>query len=186
MRPSSAYAPKAPAQRVLYQIVRDDFETFRAAAAARAHAGDGLPRFIEEEFEGFLRCGFLAGGFARFHCVACGFDRLVPFSCKGRAVCPSCGGRRMAERAAHLVDHVFPNDARAAVGIELATPAVRAGLGPYPGPGGHEYLHRIFDVLKVGRVAPPTFLLARCNSSLLDVTAFTIVRLRNDIGVPLP
>ena len=34
--------------------------------------------------------------------------RLVPFSCKGRGFCPSCGGRRMAERAAHLVDHVFP------------------------------------------------------------------------------
>jgi transposase-like zinc-binding protein/putative transposase len=32
----------------------------------------------------------------------------VPSSCKGRAVCPSCGGRRMAERAAHLLDHVFP------------------------------------------------------------------------------
>lgn len=27
----------------------------------------------------------------------------------GRAVCPSCGGRRMAERAAHLVDHVIPD-----------------------------------------------------------------------------
>ena len=27
---------------------------------------------------------------------------------QGRAVCPSCGGRRMAERAAHLVDHVLP------------------------------------------------------------------------------
>ena len=27
-------------------------------------------------------------------------DRLVPFSCHGRAVCPSCGPRRMAERAA--------------------------------------------------------------------------------------
>ena len=36
-------------------------------------------------------------------------DRLVPFSCKSRAVCPSCGGRRMAERAAHLLDHVFPD-----------------------------------------------------------------------------
>jgi hypothetical protein len=35
-------------------------------------------------------------------------DRLVAFSCKGRAVCPSCGGRGMAERAAHLVDRVFP------------------------------------------------------------------------------
>ena len=30
-------------------------------------------------------------------------------SCKGRGFCPSCGGRRMAERAAHLVDHVFPD-----------------------------------------------------------------------------
>ena len=107
VRPSSAYTPRAPAESVLYQIVRDYFETFRADAA-RAHDGDGLPRFIEEEFRGYLRCGFLAGGFARFHCGRCGLDRLVPFSCKGRAVCPSCGGRRMAERAAHLVDHVFP------------------------------------------------------------------------------
>ena len=106
-RPSSAYAPKAPAQGVLYQVVRDHFEAFRAEAA-RVHDRDGLPRFIEEEFRGFLRCGFLAGGFARFRCARCRLDRLVPFSCKSRAVCPSCGGRRMAERAAHLVDHVFP------------------------------------------------------------------------------
>jgi hypothetical protein len=92
---------------VLYQMVRDHLETFRAHAA-RAGEGDGLPRFIQEEFEGFLRCGFLAGGFARFQCDGCSLDRLVPFSCKSRAICPSCGGRRMAERAAHLVDHVFP------------------------------------------------------------------------------
>jgi Transposase zinc-binding domain len=85
----------------------DHFETLRVEAA-RVHGCDGLPRFIEEEFRGFLRCGHLAGGFARFRCSGCGLDRLVPFSCKGRAVCPSCGGRRMAERAAHLVDHVFP------------------------------------------------------------------------------
>jgi hypothetical protein len=92
---------------VLYQVVRDHYETFRAEAA-RVYERDALPRFIDEEFRGFLRCGFLAGGFARFHCGRCGLDRLVPFSCKGRAVCPSCGGRRMAERAAHLVDDVFP------------------------------------------------------------------------------
>lgn len=30
------------------------------------------------------------------------------WSCKGRGVCPSCNTRRMAETAAHLVDHVFP------------------------------------------------------------------------------
>ncbi len=49
-----------------------------------------------------------AHGFARFHCFTCGSDALVAFSCKGRGFCPSCGGRRMAESAAHLVDHVFP------------------------------------------------------------------------------
>jgi hypothetical protein len=104
-RPSSEYRPKSPAQSAWYQVVRDHFETFRAEVA-RVHEREGLPRFIEEEFRGFLRCGFLAGGFARFHCRACRLDRLVPFSGKGRAVCPSCGGRRMAERGEHLVDHV--------------------------------------------------------------------------------
>ena len=105
--PSPDYTPKSPGQGVLYQVVRDHLETFRAEAA-RVYERDALPRFIEEEFRGFLRCGFLAGGFARFHCGRCGLDRFVPFSCKGRAVCPSCGGRRMAEPAAHLVDDVFP------------------------------------------------------------------------------
>jgi hypothetical protein len=55
-----------------------------------------------------LRCGRLAGGFARFRCDDCGLDRLVPYSRERRAVCASCGGRRMSERAARLVDHVFP------------------------------------------------------------------------------
>jgi hypothetical protein len=93
---------------VLYEIVRDHFETFRVQTAS-LRDGDGLPRFVEQEFREFLRCGWLAGGFARFRCTACSLDRLVPFSCKGRGFCPSCGGRRMAERAAHLVDSVFPD-----------------------------------------------------------------------------
>ncbi|WP_373510003.1 transposase zinc-binding domain-containing protein, partial [Thiocapsa sp.] len=38
----------------------------------------------------------------------CGHDFLVAFSCKGRGLCPSCNARRMAETAAHLVDHVIP------------------------------------------------------------------------------
>ena len=89
-------------------MVRDHFETFRAEAAS-LRDGEGLPRFVEQEFRDVLRCGWLAGGFARFHCDDCGLDRLVPFSCKARALCPSCGGRRMAGRAAHLLDHVFPD-----------------------------------------------------------------------------
>jgi hypothetical protein len=42
------------------------------------------------------------------HCDDCGLDRVVAFSCKGRGFCPSCGGRRMADTAAHLVDRVLP------------------------------------------------------------------------------
>jgi hypothetical protein len=106
--PSTSYEPRCPAQRTLYQIVHDHFETFRAQAA-NVRDGEGLPRFVEQEFRDFLQCGWLAGGFARFRCGDCGLDRLVPFSCKARALCPSCGGRRMAERAAHLLDHVFPD-----------------------------------------------------------------------------
>ncbi len=62
----------------------------------------------EREFRGFLECGILAHGFLRVHCDACGRDRLVALSCKGRGFCPSCLGRRMADTAAHLVDRVLP------------------------------------------------------------------------------
>jgi Putative transposase/Transposase zinc-binding domain len=104
----SVYQRRSPGDSVLYRIVRDHFETLRAQAAT-LRDGEGLPQFVEQAFRDFLRCGWLAGGFARFRCGDCGFDRLVAFSCKGRALCPSCGGRRMAERAAHLVDRVLPD-----------------------------------------------------------------------------
>jgi hypothetical protein len=107
-RPSTSYEPRDPAGSAIYQIVQDHFETFRVQAA-RLRDGEGLPRFVEQEFQDFLRCGWLAAGSARFQCAACGIDRLVAFSCKGRGFCPSCGGRRMAERAAHVVDSVFPD-----------------------------------------------------------------------------
>ena len=32
---------------------------------------------------------------------------MEAFSCKGRGLCSSCGGRRMADTAAHLIDRVF-------------------------------------------------------------------------------
>jgi hypothetical protein len=47
-------------------------------------------------------------GFARAYCDKCQHDFLIAYSCKCRGVCLSCNTRRMAETAAHLVDHVFP------------------------------------------------------------------------------
>jgi hypothetical protein len=75
---------------------------------AEAGDGAGLPQFVEREFREFLTCGVFEHGVARFRCEGCAREHLVPFSCKGRAWCPSCGGRRMTERAAHLVDAVLP------------------------------------------------------------------------------
>jgi putative transposase/transposase-like zinc-binding protein len=75
---------------------------------AEAGDGPGLPQLVEREFREFLTCGVFEHGAARFRCEGCGREHLLPFSCKGRAWCPSCGGRRMTERAAHLVDAVLP------------------------------------------------------------------------------
>jgi hypothetical protein len=92
---------------LLHQIVREGLPVFLDELEA---AGRSLPHFVLREFERFMACGDVADGFAWLYCDDCDHHRLVPFSCKGRAFCPSCGGRRMAERAAHWVDHVLPAD----------------------------------------------------------------------------
>ncbi|MCC6765455.1 MAG: transposase zinc-binding domain-containing protein, partial [Deltaproteobacteria bacterium] len=103
---SLGYTSRDAKGTVLHQVVRENLETFLTTTARADPAG--LPAFLEQEFRGFLGCGVWSRGFARFQCQGCHAHTLVPFSCKARAVCPSCGGRRMAERAAHLVDRVLP------------------------------------------------------------------------------
>ena len=76
-----AYQPRDAAASVLYGVVQAELEPFLAAARA---AEVVLPLYVEAELRAFLRCGVLACGFGRARCVACGFDRLVPFSCKKR------------------------------------------------------------------------------------------------------
>jgi len=102
-----AYRPRDAEHTVLHQVIAEHLESF-LRAVAEAGDGAGLPQFVEREFREFLLCGVYEAGVARFQCEGCGLDHLLPFSCKGRAWCPSCGGRRMTERAAHLVDAVLP------------------------------------------------------------------------------
>ena len=78
-------------------------------AQTEAATGADLPRFVKHEFDSFLECGILAHGFLRLRCSDCGHDKLVAFSDKRRGFCPSCGARRMAQTAAHLVDHAIPH-----------------------------------------------------------------------------
>ena len=104
---SRSYVRRAAEHGVLHRLVREHLQTF-LWELDQQNEERGTPLFVKREFQRFIRCGVLAHGFARFRCTGCGTDRLVAFSCKGRGFCPSCGGRRMIERAAHLIDHVLP------------------------------------------------------------------------------
>jgi hypothetical protein len=99
------YRERRPEQTVLYQAVAQNYRTFEAMTEAQ---GKYLPNHVTQEFEAFLKCGILAHGFLRVRCNDCKHEKLVAFSCKKRGFCSSCGGRRMAESAAHLIDEVFP------------------------------------------------------------------------------
>ena len=99
------YERHEPEKTLLHQVVREELESFLARAR---ESGSPVPRFVEREIHAYLDCGVLANGFLRVHCDDCGHDRVVAFSCKGRGFCPSCGGRRMADTAAHLVERVLP------------------------------------------------------------------------------
>jgi len=98
------YTRHAPERTLLYALVQAHYADFLAQLAAQDRP---LPAYVREAFEAYLRCGVLEHGFLRVVCEQCHAERLVAFSCKQRGFCPSCGARRMAESARHLVDDVF-------------------------------------------------------------------------------
>jgi hypothetical protein len=91
----TTYRRREPERTILYSAVQDHLQTFLAGARAENPDGHGLPSFVEREFTRYLDCGILAHGFVRVRCDDCNHDRLVAFSCRGRAICPSCNTRRM-------------------------------------------------------------------------------------------
>ena len=99
------YERRRPEETTLYQVVQEHLENF--LAQVEAEPGASLPDFVKDEVDAFLECGILAQGFLRLRCGECAHEKLVAFSCKRRGFCPSCGARRMAETAAHLVHYVI-------------------------------------------------------------------------------
>lgn len=56
--PKLAYAPRRPTETVLYAIGRDPLEAF--LAHARESDERALPRYVEQAFRAYLRCGVFA------------------------------------------------------------------------------------------------------------------------------
>jgi hypothetical protein len=88
------YARREPDRTALYQVLQQHLLTFEQEWTDKSD-GRTLPSFVTEEPHKFLDCGILARGFAHLYCDTCHEHYAVAFSCKARAVCPSCLGRRM-------------------------------------------------------------------------------------------
>jgi hypothetical protein len=97
------YAPRRPEHCALRQILAQNLAKTRAELAEEDVY---LPRFVWRELEAIIDCGVVDRGFVRVVCGTCKHERLVGFSCKGRAVCSSCVGRKMNELSLHLFEKV--------------------------------------------------------------------------------
>lgn len=92
-------------QDVLYRTLDTHLERFLE------NLGFGerpLASHVSTELRAYLRCGIPEYGFTWLQCGGCKDNLILPFSCKGRGFCPTCGGRRMNQTAANLLDHVIP------------------------------------------------------------------------------
>jgi len=105
-RCSSTYRRRDPTQSILRSAVRQHLATFESQCQADART---LPSFVSQNLRRFIDCGDLSKGLARFVCEGCKYEHLAPLSCKGRGLCPTCGGRRMRSLSQHLVDAVLPD-----------------------------------------------------------------------------
>ena len=97
------YQRRDPSAGPLHQLLSARLESYLEARSERP-----LPRFVTDALHGYLRCGILRHGLARFRCDDCAQSRLLALSCKQRAFCPRCVGRKMADQAKHLVEQVMP------------------------------------------------------------------------------
>jgi hypothetical protein len=88
------YTPRRPENSILHRVVRENLPAF-LDQAEQASNGLRFPEFVLKELDDLLTCGDFRRGLALFRCSECNSARAVPLSCKSRALCPSCGAKRM-------------------------------------------------------------------------------------------
>ena len=90
-----AYRARRPERTVLYRALAHPFDRFLLAYEERFGPTHGyLRRCVEPAVHRYLDCGIFAQGVARIRCPDCRHEFLVAFSCKLRALCPSCHQKR--------------------------------------------------------------------------------------------
>lgn len=71
----ATYRPREPSSQVLLQVLAEGLDDFLERVDIES-GGRGLPSDLVDELRGYLSCGDLRGGFARFACRSCGYERL--------------------------------------------------------------------------------------------------------------
>ncbi len=89
------YARHRPEATLLYQLVERHYPEL---VATREATGRPLLRYVQEEFEAYLKCGRFEHGFLRVRGEDCRAEKLGAFNCKRLGFCPSCGARRGKSR----------------------------------------------------------------------------------------
>jgi len=113
------YFPRG-ATNQLKEIVDDNLEALLRIydERYRSRYGPFHPR-VKSLLERYVRCGDPHFGFLRLRCTnpecPCKGERIVPFSCKARGICESCGQRRAVAWAERMVDDVLPDVAYAQI-----------------------------------------------------------------------
>ncbi len=91
------YRPRNPRLSSLYQLLESQYESVKSVWEDRFERRYGFWRGLyDTAVARYFDCGLFESGFARVKCTKCPREFLVAFSCKGRALCPSCGAKRAA------------------------------------------------------------------------------------------
>ena len=126
------YLPRS-SSNALKDIVEDHYEELLRIydEKFRTTYGPLHPR-IKDLLEAFTRCGDPHFGFLRLRCCNADCDdkteRIVPFSCKARGLCASCGQKRALLWAERMVEEVLPDVPYAAPVVTIAKMLRRAFL----------------------------------------------------------
>jgi hypothetical protein len=88
------YQQRHPQSTILYFLVESLYEKVKAVWEQRFERSHGFWRgFVDDIVARYLDCGVVESGFARVFCGHCKDEYLQPFSCKCRAICPSCDAK---------------------------------------------------------------------------------------------
>lgn len=105
---SALYRRRTPTDSPLYRIAYNERQNLEHHWEQLFEQEYGCLRHeVLDSLDAFLNCGIIAHGCARILCDTCNHSELLAFSCKKRAVCPSCDTKRALIFAEHLHQEIL-------------------------------------------------------------------------------